>query len=708
MIPLIYAISYETYDDFSIAMYGCLKTIGVTATVCEEAKGEEEEDPLGCYCITDAGFGTFTNCLVKGYNNNTERIDQFISKCKHHNVSMTREQFWDRYDITQLNLTNVSAIEGFNATLLFPYPVDIDFKQFELDKRYNYINLMNFNYSILFGYVLMVYWLAVLVIASVVNWTIYLFPNFTGKFTGPISNWWRKNVTLPAFYGKKKTNAAKYLMILPSRMETIILTVFTILMAAFCGIGIYPVYGNSMYPSITGSLARLVAIRTGVVVTFMIPLLVLFAGRNNFLQWLTRWNFATFITYHRFISRIVILVVFVHAITFTVTDFIKMSYFRHMSRPFVRWGVVAGAAGAIIIFQGMLYARRKSYELFLIIHILMALFFIVGGYYHVEEFGYAPFMWATVASWAFDRVIRISRLMSFGSPQATVTLLAEETLRVVIPKPSYWHAIPGGHAFIHFLRPSCFWQSHPFTFTDSSENDNYIVMYIKLKGGVTHGVYKYLNQFPGKSAKIRVLVEGPYGEATSAKKYKNAVFIAGGNGIPGIYSECIDLARKKPNAQLKLIWILREWKSLAWFYQELKTLNNTNINTTIYITKPDETSGFHHLKTLSDNESSSLNIEKEEVNINDNEDKEKKGSDSESVYSLVDSIKCELSHIDFREGRPKVEDLIKQEISNSDGSTAFITCGHPVMVDEVRYSVASNLHLSKHRVEYFEQLQVWA
>ena len=42
-------------------------------------------------------------------------------------------------------------------------------------------------------------------------------------------------------------------------------------------------------------------------------------------------------------------------------------------------------------------------------------------------------------------------------------------------------------------------------------------------------------------------VEGPYGEPTPARYADTAVFIAGGNGIPGIYSEVMDMARRMPN-----------------------------------------------------------------------------------------------------------------------------------------------------------------
>ena len=94
---------------------------------------------------------------------------------------------------------------------------------------------------------------------------------------------------------------------------------------------------------------------------------------------------------------------------------------------------------------------------------------------------------------------------------------------------------------------------------------------------------------PGQTAKVRVTVEGPYGEPTPARYADSAVFIAGGNGIPGIYSEVMDMARRFPNdckKTMKLFWVIRDYPSLIWFHDELAVLKNTNIQTTVYVTRP--------------------------------------------------------------------------------------------------------------------------
>ena len=61
------------------------------------------------------------------------------------------------------------------------------------------------------------------------------------------------------------------------------------------------------------------------------------------------------------------------------------------------------------------------------------------------------------------------------------------------------------------------------------------------------------------------------------------------------------------------------------------------------------------------------------------------------------------------EGRPNIEKVIETCIEESSGSACFVTCGHPAMVDDIRVAVANNIDNKEgKRVDYYEQLQVWA
>lgn len=65
------------------------------------------------------------------------------------------------------------------------------------------------------------------------------------------------------------------------------------------------------------------------------------------------------------------------------------------------------------------------------------------------------------------------------------------------------------------------------------------------------------------------------------------VFVAGGSGISGIYQEVT--CRTKRNQRdfavtVKLIWIVRDFSFIRWFYAELKALEETSVIVMVYIT----------------------------------------------------------------------------------------------------------------------------
>lgn len=57
--------------------------------------------------------------------------------------------------------------------------------------------------------------------------------------------------------------------------------------------------------------------RTGVLAVANMPILWLFASRNNIFLWLTGWNFATYNMFHRWVSRIVTIEAITHSIGYT-------------------------------------------------------------------------------------------------------------------------------------------------------------------------------------------------------------------------------------------------------------------------------------------------------------------------------------------------------------------------------------------------------
>ncbi|AOW29570.1 hypothetical protein MG3_04112 [Candida albicans P78048] len=684
---------FQLYGDITY-FYTCNLQISSSVSYCATPYNAT------CLCANKNALATYAGCLAFDNRNTTTAVNYMMNYCEENgNVTVEKDWYEKSYQYFLSNAKTEKEIPNFNKTIPIDVPFKLDEAEMKLYERAYKQFLGNYDDSLYYGAGILGYWLLIMCIGAIVNWGKVMFPSLTKKLTSKPINLWRQYVSMPATFRKKKAEELRIFKffdsLIPSRFESIVIFLFYIVVLMIHAMNMHyvdgdPVFENNKY----NSQARNVADRTGITGTIMMPLVFLFSSRNNFLQWLTGWNYSTFVTYHRHIARVMFILIALHSILFTVLLRDDMSEF---SETYMIWGVLATVSGGIILFQAMLFFRRRWYEIFLLIHILFAALYVAGTWIHVDELGYVWFVYPAVAVWCADRVVRIARLVIFGFPKARVSLLADDTIKVEIPKPSYWKTIPGGHAFIHFLKPTYFWQSHPFTFVESPA-DTHIILYCKVKGGITHSLYQLLVRSPGQAITMRVGVEGPYGEPTPARYADTAVFIAGGNGIPGIYSEVMDMTRRMPNETknaMKLYWIIRDYKSLEWFNDELTLLGNTNIETTIYVTKPD----LSNLLTGdgSDDTSSKKESDSQDMNL-----------ESKESLQGVDLVKSRFSHITFKEGRPSIEDIVDLEIKESNGSVAFVACGHPAMVDETRYFCSRNVdNPQKKRVDFYEQVQVW-
>ncbi|MCP8719809.1 MAG: ferric reductase-like transmembrane domain-containing protein [Asgard group archaeon] len=640
-----------------------------------------------CKCSNKNALATIAGCMAYNNRNTTSVVKAATKICLDYgDITLSEGWFEEAYQYYLDNAVYLEEIPDFNASI--PIDVPLKFNGTMILLYYDAYDHFfgNYDNSFYYGAGALGYWLLVMVIEGVVNWSKVLFPGLIKRLTFAPITWWRSYVSMPATFRKRKAQELPLLKffdcLIPSRYESLVILGFYAYIIAVHCIKLHYVKEVPIYETAYLFRLRNIADRTGIVATVMMPLVFLFGGRNNVMQWLTGMSYNQFMTYHRHIARVMVALVIIHSVNFTILE--GEYYSSEAAEPYFYWGIIATIAGGLIWLQAMLFFRRRWYEMFLFIHIVMVAIYIVGTWIHVDDLGYVWFCYASIAPWCFDRLIRIVRLFWFGFPKARVTLIGNDTIKVVIPKPRYWYSVPGGHAFISFFRVSCFWQSHPFTFVDSPDDKN-IMLFCKVKGGMTHGLYQHLAKQPDQTASIVVGVEGPYGEPTPARYADTAVFIAGGNGIPGIYSEIMYMARKtleNSKKVMKLVWIVKDYSSLTWFNDELEQLKSTDVHTIIYVTRPDQSTGS---------------------------DVDKKSDSKESGDDDKESIKSRLAHIEFKEGRPSLEDLIVDEISESQGSIAFVACGHPAMVDEVRYFAGHNVTNPDHkRVDFYEQLQVWA
>ncbi|KAJ4382039.1 hypothetical protein N0V86_002366 [Didymella sp. IMI 355093] len=213
--------------------------------------------------------------------------------------------------------------------------------------------------------------------------------------------------------------------------------------------------------------------RTGHIGYALLPLIVLFSSRNNFLLWITNWSYGTYILLHRWIARIFAVQAIVHSITLLLTYQGSGSYATESLKPYWLWGIVATVLTCAMLIQSAPYLRRLSYEFFLIMHILLAVFVIAGCWYHVVlKWGYNFYdnwLYAAIAVWFFDRAVRVLRVLKNGILYASVTDVGDNYVRVDVPH-ARCASKPGDVAYVGFptLNPLRPWENHPFSINSSA------------------------------------------------------------------------------------------------------------------------------------------------------------------------------------------------------------------------------------------------
>lgn len=339
-----------------------------------------------------------------------------------------------------------------------------------------------------------------------------------------------------------------------------------------------------------GEILAYAGYRTGEFAFALLPLTILFAGRNNVLLWITNWSHATYLLLHRWVARLFALHTILHSIFLLAARIQTGTYKKDLKLPYWQWGIVGTVFVCVMLVWSVLWMRRLSYEIFLIGHIIMAIFTIVGSWYHlILRFGYEGdheyWLYAAVAVWAFDRVWRIVRIATNGVRRAVVTDIGANHVRVEIPGIRF-SGRPGYHGYVYFptLSPLKPWENHPFSVNSTalihsfssrhSSSENSLVGdantdklytqthtgHVSARATTTAGVTLYIRKSTGMTRLLQqhvslvTLLDGPYPNNPPAAVLgcDRLLLIGGGIGITGL------LAFTNAHINVKLAWGIKQ------------------------------------------------------------------------------------------------------------------------------------------------------
>ncbi|KAF4122223.1 FAD-binding domain [Geosmithia morbida] len=532
--------------------------------------------------------------------------------------------------------------------------------------------------------------------------------------------WLKRHVLTPAAFGQVCTRDIGGWGTIPSRAQTLAISLFVALNIG-CTVHGYKIFpGNIYFPTETRQILRYVSDRTGIISFANFPLIWLFGMRNNVVIWITGWDFGTFNKFHRWVARVATVQAVIHSVGYTILIFKEWliivadggwSYFVWwLSLMFFWTGELATIFMCALLILSVYWLRRHYYEAFLLIHIVLSILMLITMLGHVSIFGgeYDVFVWVPVFIWVLDRVIRVSRIFLFNvrvwNTKAMATFNpAANIVRLEVPISSKGHkAKPGTYYYLSILNDTKFWESHPFTVAsttlglpsfegderaallaseessldDGPDTRQIMTFLIRPYDGFTARMRDAAAAESPKPALLRLAVDGPYGETLPLHFFDNILFIVGGSGIvvPMTYSRSLaqdsfsdDESVHMPR-RVSIHWSVREAGFVSdTVKQDFEAdLNSANINTHVYFTGDCGPDG--------------------------------------PIENRDDQYKISWSR-ERLDAPAAVREAARALVG--DASLAVVACGPAAMADSTRQTTVEQMGLYENRIEYFEESFQW-
>ncbi|RXG43553.1 hypothetical protein VDGE_01145 [Verticillium dahliae] len=520
------------------------------------------------------------------------------------------------------------------------------------------------------------------------------------------SVWLKRHVTIPATFGYRCAQNLRWCTI-PPRIQSLTLLAF-IAMNVFLSLYGYRFTDNNLYfGSFERQIWRYGSDRTGIISFFNFPVIWLFGMRNNVVIWLTGWDFGSYNNFHRWVARVATLQAVLHSVGYTILIIKEggVDYFSWWWTQLFFWtGEIATVLMCLILGFSVYWLRRKHYETFLILHIVLSIFVLLTMLGHVSIFKgqYDMLAWIPAMIWVLDRVIRMSRTLAFNprfwNTWASATYdPSSNMIRLVVPhSSSFYTPQPGTYYYLHVLSDTKFWESHPFTMAYSTgsrrrsskdlsedtplmENQNDISLASEADAkdpAMTFLIRPYDSftsrlrdaagaQWPAP-APLRVLVEGPYGHTQPFHNFDNLLFLVGGSGIVVPLAYLHALVASPRTKSIRIVWASRE----RGFAEDVA---KHDLGPLVGCDKVSVTICITHREDFADDALSAL-----------------------PEAALV------------RYGRPdvprEVEDAVRAARA---GSLAVVACGPARMADDARRAAVDSLGHTEAKVDYFEESFTW-
>ncbi|KAL0570684.1 hypothetical protein V5O48_011272 [Marasmius crinis-equi] len=337
------------------------------------------------------------------------------------------------------------------------------------------------------------------------------------------------------------------------------------------------------------------AIRSGFLALGCFPFILAFAGKWNFVTFVTGHSHEKLQIYHQYMSHIFMILAMAHSFPWIIqgTREVKPG-FEPLSQWEYSWDVAhkiyywSGVALLSVLgwlcFASLPFIRNRFYETFKYLHIASAILFTALFFVHCNKLlGSWDWLWVSIVLWGISVLARFVWMVWTNSgtlPRASFEVMSGEMvkLRVKCSPSERWK--PGQHYFLNFLTVMPYpFQSHPFTIASIPHSEKgepqEMVVLIRQANGLTKKLVKHLSHCETTKT-IPVILDGPYGGVGhDLSIYEHVLLFAGGTGVTFTLPALQDLVRKS-NAgdvvcnSIELVWSVREEGDLSWMMDEIR------------------------------------------------------------------------------------------------------------------------------------------
>jgi predicted ferric reductase len=179
----------------------------------------------------------------------------------------------------------------------------------------------------------------------------------------------------------------------------------------------------------------------------------------------------------------------------------------------------------VICVSALPRVRRRIYELFYYLHIILSMGLVAGALFHTGLV--VPVV--AVCTWGVDLFIRSIVMARTRYPRkATIKIVSDTVIELSFPKTTAFAYNPG--QYVHLAIPELSWlEWHPFSLS-SSPKQRVVTIHIRIVGNWTKSLFNLCKT----KSEVSILLEGPYGNLSvdllTDRKYKNIMLISGGIG----------------------------------------------------------------------------------------------------------------------------------------------------------------------------------